>query len=134
MADGFNPAGVVRPFGAFSNAAWVSEGRLLYISGQVAIDEDGNIVGKGDFRAQTQYVLDLIGRILADAGGTFDDVVSVNVFLPAMTYLEACHEVRRLYFKQPFPSSTLVQVTALVRPELMIEVNAVAAIRPRRPR
>ena len=129
MAEGFNPTGVVRPFGAFSNAAWAPDGRLLYVSGQVAIDENGRIVGKDDFRAQAQFVLELIGRILGAAGGTFDDVVSVNIFLTDMKNLDVCHEVRRLHFKPPYPSSTLVQVAALVRPELMIEINAVAVVK-----
>jgi 2-iminobutanoate/2-iminopropanoate deaminase len=128
MADGFNSPGVVKPFGAFSNAAWATRGRLLFISGQVALDELGSVVGVGDVRAQTRFILENIGKILGDAGGSFDDIVSVNVFLTRMSDLAECHEVRRTYFKPPYPASTLVQVVSLVQPELLVEINAVATI------
>jgi reactive intermediate/imine deaminase len=131
MANGFNPPGVVHPFGAFSNAAWAPQGRLLYISGQVAIDESGNIVAKDDFRGQARFALETIGRVLEASGGTFDDIVSVNVFLTDMNDLGVCHEVRRQFFKPPYPASTLVQVAGLVRPELKVEINAVAVIKER---
>src|SRR5689334_10424524 len=128
MAQGFDPPGVVKPFGAFSNAAWAPSGRMLFISGQVALDEDGKLVGAGDVRAQTEFVLDNVKKILEHAGGSINDVVSVTVYLTRMSDLAACHEVRRRYFSPPYPASTLVQVVALVQPGLLVEVNAVACI------
>ncbi len=56
MAHGFNPAGVVKPFGIFSTAAWQPEGRVLHVSGHVSQDADGNTVGKGDIEAQTRQI------------------------------------------------------------------------------
>lgn len=128
MALGFDPRGIVKPFGAFSNAAWAPAGQLLFISGQVALDEEGCLVGADDVRAQTAFVLDSIKRILGHAGGTMDDVVSVTVYLTRMSDLAACHEVRRRYFSEPYPASTLVQVVSLVRPELLVEISAIASI------
>lgn len=128
MAIGFDPPGVVKPFGAFSNAAWAPPGRLLHISGQVALDEEGRLVCPDDVSGQTEFVLENIRKILAHAGGTMDSVVSVTVFLTRMSDLSACHEVRRRYFKPPYPASTLVQVVSLVRPGLLVEINAVASI------
>ena len=128
MSDGFDTPGVVKPFGAFSNAAWARPGRILFISGQVALDERGEVVGRDDVRAQTRFILENIGKILAHVGGSFSDIASVNVFLTRMSDLADCHEVRRLYFKPPYPASTLVQVSSLVRAELLVEINAVASI------
>ena len=131
MALGFDPPGVVKPFGAFSNAAWVPAGQMLFISGQVALDEDGRLVGADNVSVQAAFVLDNIKKILDHAGGTMDDIVSVIVYLTRMSDLAACHEVRRRYFSQPYPSSTLVQVVSLVQPGLLIEISAVASIRGR---
>jgi reactive intermediate/imine deaminase len=129
MAEGLNPEGVITPFGAFSQAAWAPEGRLLFISGQVANAADGQLIGAGDVRAQARQVLTNISTILASVGGTLEDVVTVNVFLVSVQDLPAVHEVRREFFKPPYPASTLIQVAALARPELLVEINAVAAIK-----
>ena len=129
MADAFNPPGLAAPFGAFSGAAWAPAGRTLYISGQVAQDASGSVVGAGDVRAQTRQVLDNIGHVLETAGGGFDDVVAVNVFVRDMRDLAAIHEVRREYFRPPYPASTLVQVQAFTDARYLIEINAIAIIK-----
>ena len=64
MAQGFNPSGLKAPFGAFSHAAWAPAGRTLYISGQVATDGEGRVVGEGDMRAQTEQTLRNIATVL----------------------------------------------------------------------
>lgn len=128
MAEGFDPPGVAKPFGIFSNAALEPEGVRLHISGQVAFDAEGNIVGIGDIRAQTRQVLDNIRTILEAAGGTMADIAQVVVYVTDMSHLAAIHEVRAEYFERPYPASTLVQVSALVRPELLIEISAIAVI------
>ncbi|HZD25541.1 MAG TPA: RidA family protein [Alphaproteobacteria bacterium] len=128
MADAFDPHGVAKPFGIFSNAAWQPPGRVLHISGQVSTDEDWNIVGKGDMVAQTRQVLSNIRTILESAGGDMDDIVSVIVYVTDMQPLMDVHKVREEFFRKPYPASTLVQVSALVRPEYLIEISAVAVI------
>lgn len=128
MAQGFNPPGVVKPFGIFSNAAWQPEGKKLYLSGQVSQDADGNIVGVGDITTQTRRVLDNLKTILASVGGRMSDIVKVTVFVTDMSGLDAIHRVRAEYFTPPYPASTLVQVTRLVKPEYLIEIEAVAVV------
>lgn len=128
VARGFDPPGVAKPFGIFSNAAFEPEGARLHVSGQVAFDADGDIVGIGDIRAQTRQVLDNVRTILAAAGGTMADIVQVVVYVTDMRHLAAIHEVRAEYFEPPYPASTLVQVSALVRPELLVEISAIAVI------
>ena len=130
MADAFNAPDVVKPFGAFSSAAWQPPGRVLHISGHVSQDADGRTVGVGDMEKQTRQVLDNIGGVLAAAGGTFDDVVKVTVFVTDVAEIAAIHAVRRQYFSAPYPASTLVQVAQLIDPDWLIEIEAVAVIPP----
>ncbi|MDE0724946.1 MAG: RidA family protein [Alphaproteobacteria bacterium] len=128
MADAFNPPGVALPFGAFSNAAWQPLGRVLHLAGQVGVDEDWNLVGPGDMVAQARQTLENLQSILRGAGGEMDDIVSVIVYVTEMAPLMAVHEVRKEFFSEPYPASTLVQVAALVKPEFLIEISAVAVI------
>ena len=128
MADAFNPAGVVVPFGIFSNAAWQPSGRVLHISGQVAWDVDAKVVGPGDISAQTRQTLNNVKGILESVGGVMDDIVSVIAYVTDMSGLDEIHAVRAEFFNKPYPASTLIQVAGLVRPELLIEISAVAVI------
>jgi len=128
MADAFNPPGVAVPFGIFSNAAWQPAGRTLHISGQVGVDETWNVVGPGDMVAQCRQTLENIQAILASVGGNMNDIVSVIVYVTDMAPLMDVHKVRAEFFSEPYPASTLVQVPALVKPEFLIEISAVAVI------
>jgi len=128
MAQAFNAPGVVEPFGIFSSAAWQPEGKVLHISGQVSQDVHGNTVGVGDITAQTRQVLDNIGKVIEGVGGQMSDIVKVMVFVTDMSMLDEIHRVRSEYFTPPYPASTLVQVSSLVRPEYLIEIEAIAVI------
>ena len=128
VPQAFNPPDVVQPFGIFSSAAWQAEGRVLHLSGQVAQVADGSAVGIGDIEAQTRQVLDNLARVLANVGGRLDDIVKVTVFVTDMAHLDQIHRVRAEYFTPPYPASTLVEVSRLVRPEYLIEIDAVASI------
>lgn len=128
MPQAFNPPDVVQPFGIFSSAAWQAEGRILHLSGQVAQAADGRAVGIGDIEAQTRQVLDNLAQVLASVGGRLDDIVKVTVFVTDMAHLDQIHRVRAEYFTPPYPASTLVEVSRLVRPEYLIEIDAVASI------
>ena len=128
MADAFDAPGTVKPFGIFSSAAWQPEGKVLHVSGQVAQDATGSVMGKGDIRAQTRQVLENIRTVLAAGGGTMDDVARVTVYVTDMSGLAQIHEVRGQYFRRPYPASTLVEVKRLVKPEYLIEIDAVAVI------
>ncbi len=128
MAQGFNAPGVVKPFGIFSAAAWQPPGRVLHLSGQVAQAEDGSVVGAGNIVAQARQVLENIRGVLTSVGGTMDDIQKVTIFVTDISRLMDIHAVRAEFFPPPYPASTLVEVTALVRPEYLIEIEAVAVI------
>ena len=103
-------------------------GDLLFISGVVAWDQDGNVVSKGDVVAQTEEIFNSMGKILAQGGCSFTDVLTVTVFLKNIADREKINPVRERVFGDTRPASTLVEVSKLVNPELMIEINAVAGI------
>lgn len=128
MAKGFNAPGVVKPFGIFSSAAWQPPGRVLHISGQVAQDVDGSVAHEGNIVGQTRRVLENIRGVLDSVGGTMADIQKVTIYVMDMALLMEIHAVRSEFFTAPYPASTLVQVAALVRPEYLIEIEAVAVI------
>lgn len=124
----YNPPTLCRPFGIFSNAVLAEQGRTFFISGQVAVDARGNLVGKGDIRLQTRQVLRNIQAALEPVGGAWEDIACINVFLVDMEHLQAVHEVRSEFWTDRYPASTLVQVAGLVHPDYLIEINATAII------
>lgn len=116
------------PGGWYSHAARVDigAGALLFVSGQVALDDDGEIVGPGDMERQAQQVFTLLERILADQGAGFGDVVSIRTFVTDMALLPAYGAVRARHLTGPPPTSTTVEVSRLFRPEALVEVDLVA--------
>ena len=114
--------------GAFSAGVEAPSGRTVYVSGQVSMDADGNVVGEGDVEAQTEKVLENVATVLEAAGGTLDDVVKVTVFITDMGHYDGIHRVRRRFFGEPYPASSMVEVSALIDPRLLVEVEAVAVI------
>jgi 2-iminobutanoate/2-iminopropanoate deaminase len=101
---------------------------LLYISGMLPMDGAGELVGAGDVIRQSEQVLDNVGAVLTAAGVTFDDVVRVGVYVRHMTDREPINTVRRRYFGDARPASTLVEVSALAHPEALVEIEAVASL------
>ena len=114
--------------GAFSAGVEAPSGRTVYVSGQVAMDAEGNVVGEGDAKAQTEKVLENVATVLEEAGGSFDDIVKVTVFITDMAFYDEIHEVRRRHFGEPYPASSMVEVSALIDQRLLVEVEAVAVI------
>jgi 2-iminobutanoate/2-iminopropanoate deaminase len=114
--------------GAFSSGVEAPAGRTIYVSGQVSMDAEGNVVGEGDIRLQTQTVLEHVKTVVEEAGGKMDDIVKVTVFIRDMRLYDEIHEVRRRYFEEPYPASSMVEVSALIDPRLLIEIEAVAVI------
>ena len=124
-----NPAGApppLRPY--YANAVRVSGGDLLFISGQVAWDADGRVVGRGDPVRQAEQVFANIGTVLAAHGAGFDDVVKVTVYVTDLSWFDELSAIRVRLFSVLPPASTIVQVSSLVDPDLLLEVEAVAAI------
>jgi 2-iminobutanoate/2-iminopropanoate deaminase len=114
--------------GAFSAGVEAPAGRTVYVSGQVAMDAAGNVVGEGDVVAQTEKVLENLAAVLEEAGGGLEDVVKVTVFITDMGMYEGVHGVRRRPFSEPYPASSMVEVSALIDPRLLVEVEAVAVL------
>ena len=113
----------------YSHVVEVRGGRTLYIAGQVASDKDGNLVGRGDFRAQVKQVFENLKARLAEGGATFKDVVKLNYFLTDASDLQALRETRNSYINTEHPpASTLVVVKQLVREELLLEIEAIAVV------
>ena len=123
-----NPEGLPVPRGSYSLVTISQPGRMVFIAGQTASDTQCNVVGIADARAQTRYVIEKIQRAVEAAGGTMNDVVAMNVFTTDVRYHRDINETRRELLGSNFPASTMVQVVALARPELLLEINAIAVI------
>lgn len=114
---------------AFSNGVKVSGGALLFVSGQLAFDENMQLVGKGDMGAQTRQVLRNIDKVLQQAGGSFKDVVRVTVFVKDITRFREIHDARLEFFDaEHLPASTMVEISQFVHDDALIEIDAVAQI------
>ena len=114
------------PFDQFKIALGYRVGDLVITSGQAALDEHGNVVGEGDFDAQAEQVFENLRRVLEAGGSSLDKVVKVTIFLTDMANFPKIVELRGRYFSQPWPADTIVEVSALGMPELLIEIEATA--------
>jgi enamine deaminase RidA (YjgF/YER057c/UK114 family) len=111
----------------YSQVVEVRGGRTLYISGQVALDASGDLVGSGDFAAQLKQVFANLKARLDEAGASFNDVVKLNFYLLDVSKLQLVRDIRDTYVNRDHPpASTLVAVKELFRPDLLIEVDAIA--------
>jgi 2-iminobutanoate/2-iminopropanoate deaminase len=128
VIEAFNPPPVWQPFGAFSMVAAEGEGRIVHLKGQVALDRNGRIVGKGDMRAQTRQVLENIRDVLAAMGGRMEDVLSLIHYVTNIQAFAGVGDIRREFFREPYPVTTTVQVAALYDPALVVEIAAIAEI------
>jgi len=125
MTDHIVPAGVAPGFG-YSHVV-AATGRLIAISGQVALDETGQLVGLGDPEAQARQVFENLRRCLAAADATFADVVKLTVYVTDLATMTAVRAVRDEYVDTTRPpASSAVQVAGLVLPELLLEIDALA--------
>ena len=116
------------PVNGYSHAV-AFQGRLVAVSGQVPLDADGRLVGRGDPEAQARQVFANLEAALAAAGATMDHVVKLTVFLTDMADLAAFRKARDEFIRADTPpASSLVRVSGLVNPEFRIEVEALAAI------
>jgi reactive intermediate/imine deaminase len=125
-----NPDTVAAPIGSYSQSVRVetADATWIHVSGQIAIDVGGNLVGPGDVRAQTRQVFENLKAILEANGATFADVVKIGTYLTTLGDLAGMREVRGEYLTSEPPASTAVQVVALVVPEAVIEVDVVAVL------
>ncbi|WP_412076186.1 RidA family protein [Streptomyces xanthophaeus] len=118
----------VSPGTGYSHVVW-GTGRFVAVSGQCAFDEKGEVVGEGDAAAQARQVFENLRRCLAAAGAGFDDVVKLTYFVTDVAHLPAIRAARDAVIPADrLPASSAVQVSALFRPELLLEVEAFAVV------
>jgi len=125
------PAGlVVRQVGGhvlYSHVVVSEPGRLVMCSGQLSRDRDGNIVGKGDMRAQIRQVCENVKLALAAGGASMDDLIKTNTYVTDIEEYFKHMDVRMAYFAA-LPTSTTVEVRRLAHPDLMVEIEAIARL------
>jgi enamine deaminase RidA (YjgF/YER057c/UK114 family) len=105
--------------------------RLVFLAGQVAFDRHGpdrQLVGVGDPAAQTRQAIENIRTLLRQAGGDLRDVVEMTVYATSAELLAPAGRVAETYFSDPLPAQSFIVVKALARPELLVEVRAIAAL------
>ena len=118
--------GLPAPLSHYTDA--VRFGDLLFISGCAPVDEAGHLVGNGDVAVQARQVLTHIGTVLRHAGADFADVLKVTVYLLDADDRVAVNEVRKEFFGESRPASTLIEVRRLAVPGMVVEIDAVAGI------
>ncbi|MFJ9538391.1 RidA family protein [Streptomyces sp. NPDC101225] len=127
------PTRISAPDGVFPAAQYshvaMGTGRFVAIAGQLALDEDGELVGEHDAGAQARQVFENLRRCLAAAGATFDDVVKLTFFVTDMAHMSAIREARAGHIPDDrLPAASAVHVSALVRPEFLMEIEALAVV------
>jgi len=119
---------VASPAGHYSHGIIIS-GRLLFVAGQTALDENGELVGPGDAAAQTRQVLTNLQRVIEAAGGRMADVARTTVYLTSLEDRALVAGVRAEFFPPPPPANTLLVVSSLARPEFLVEIDAIVPLR-----
>ena len=128
MAKHFNPPEIWQPFGAFAMGVALGEGRPVLLKGQVALDRDGRLVGRGDMEAQLRQTLDNVAAALAHVGGDLGDTVSLTQYTTDIETFMTLGPVRTSYFTEPYPVTTTLQVARLYDPDVLVEIQAVAEV------
>jgi enamine deaminase RidA (YjgF/YER057c/UK114 family) len=128
-----NPPSAGPAQGMYSHVARMTPGEIAFIAGQVAIDAKGTPIGVGDVAAQVPVVFDNLGKILKDLGADFESVVQLTTYLTSADYIPAFMSARAGLFPKMFPGgkyppNTLLIVNRLVKPEFLLEVEAIARL------
>lgn len=125
-----NPDTVAAPIGSYSQSVRVetADATWIYVSGQIAVDLDDELVAPNDLPAQTQQVYENLRAVLEAHGATFGDVVKIQTYFTTLDGVAESREIRARYLPAEPPASTAVQVVALVVPDAVIEVDVVAVV------
>lgn len=117
------PKGWEKPFAPYSPA--VKKGNMVFTAGQLALNEKGELVGKGDVRGQTRQVLENVSACLKEGGAKMEDVVMAHVYITDMSNFAAMNEIYKEYFTDNFPARACV-ITGLVKEEFLVEIAVIA--------
>ncbi|HEY2771354.1 MAG TPA: RidA family protein [Solirubrobacteraceae bacterium] len=125
--ESVNPEGMANPVGPYAHVVSVpAGGRMIFCAGAVALDKDGKVVGEGDIVTQTRQVMENLRLALQAANASFADIVKITNYVIDAEEWKRVLPVRAEYIKEPYPASTFVEVRALMFPELLIEIEAIA--------
>ena len=125
-----NPPALSTPTGYTHVVEVTGPMKTIFISGQIALDKNGSLVGGADMKAQAEQVFKNLEAALAAAGATFKDVVKMNTYTTDMAQVQGIRDVRAKYFANVTPpASTLVQVVHLARPDLLLEIEVIAVVK-----
>ena len=128
-----NPSGVSPPLGKYSHVAEVTASKLLFLVGQVSVDEVGSLVGEGDVGAQLRQAYKNIGAILANSDASFGDVVSINTYVVGRESVQPYLNARAVVFAeifpgQQFPPNTFLIIDGLLHEDYLVEISVTAAL------
>ena len=119
--------GVCPPFSNFSQGLMIDGiKRVLFIAGQFPVDENGDLVGKGDIEAQTRKVYANIEALCVAAGGSLANVAHLNMYVTDIRYRAVVTGIRNEIFEAPYPTATMVQIGSLSGEEWLVEIDAIA--------
>ena len=123
-----NPPTLTKPNG-YTHVVESQRGRTIFISGQVALDSGGNLVGRDDFAAQSEQVFKNLKAALESAGASFKDVAKLTFFVVDKSQVQTLRDIRDKYVNTASPpASSLVVVKGLVRDEFLVEIEAIAVV------
>ena len=132
MTDGMKQAKRIHMtpdnYAPFNIALGYRVGNLVFVSGQAAIDDQGKVVGAGNFDAQAEKAFDNLRRVLEAGGSSMKKIVKVNIYLTDMANFPKIVALRAGHFSKPYPADTIVEVRGLALKELMIEIEAMALV------
>ncbi|MCH8320548.1 MAG: RidA family protein [Acidobacteria bacterium] len=120
-----NPAGTTQPT-AYTQL--VRAGKTLYFAGQTAVNEKGELIGKGDMRAQVRQVYENLKSLLASQGATFDHLVKITVYTLSIDEFRKAGDIREEYTGGRAPASTLLQIDRLASPDYLVEIEGIAVL------
>ena len=120
-----NPAGITQPT-AYTQV--VRAGKTLYFAGQTAVNEKGELIGKGDMRAQVRQVYENLKSLLASQGATFDHLVKITVYTLSIDEFRKAGDIREEYTGGRAPASTLLQIDRLASPDYLVEIEGIAVL------
>ncbi|WP_457585845.1 RidA family protein [Ensifer canadensis] len=114
------------PYAPFLLSQAIKANGFVFVSGQAAIGDDGEIVGEDDFDRQAEQAFRNLDRVLTAAGSSLSKVVKVTIFLRSMENFSKIVELRRKWFSAPYPADSIIEVSSLYSPKAMIEIEAIA--------
>lgn len=123
-----NSKDAAQKLGSYSHgySIQVGDAKIIFTTGQIALDKDGQVVAPDDIEKQTEFVLESLERILNEAGASLDDVVKATIYVTDINDFSKISSIRNKYFKNSEPVSTLVEVNKLVKEGCKIEIEVIA--------